>query len=54
MLIQHCEMSPIIQDHGISAGSDWVASGLWIVLKEKSMEIIKIASTSGYLASFSR
>ena len=37
-----CE-SPIIKDRGISAGSDWVASGLWVVLKEKSMEIIKIA-----------
>ena len=36
-----------IQDRGISAGSDWVASRLWVVLKEKSMEIIKIASTSG-------
>ena len=46
LLILHCEMYVNLPSYKIMEFLQ-IASGLWVVLKEKSMEIIKIASTSG-------
>ena len=49
LLLQHCEMYVNLPSYKIM--EFLIASGLWVVLKEKSMEIIK--KHRGYLASFS-